>query len=984
MFSGKMVRPRYIIALLMALCTLAAHAAGVQLQDGRGRFPDGRGRYEGAFVVTQADGLGGESVYRIMRDHAGRLWMTTMSSLSTYNGKRILTYKFQDANTAGAGAGNSRPRIISLCESASHTIFVGTSKGVYALPYGGNTLECVVPDVENVENIMADGNTIYIGAKDGLHIYDGKHAKKVDMGQLNYLEYLPRHFQKTTGGASGNIIWFSTRYCLYAYNPATGALKNRKIAAMLPYNTILGDFAFCGNKLYVGTKNNGLFVMDRIYDAVGATLTNPRKVEGVGHVISSIKPCGGDNTGKICVATEGSGAYVVDAATSTVVEHYGTGEEGDHHIPTDVVNCFERTSDGVNLFGFTRYGFGYTYYSANLFKTYSCGSFSTKGLDVRSFCHSGNEYLIGTQRGFYYANDATGETQYVLPSETEGGHIVVDIQRYNGQYYIGTFDGGLSVFNPKTRTLRRQSLHPLLSYNTIGAMQTTPDGSFWVGSSEGLFVVDKSGAVRRYCEQNSRLGGGMVRSVVFDQAGNAWISTGSGLYLYAASSHSFENSIFPQGFFHANTHLYLSIGHQHTIYASDMNKVYYTDEKMTRFGEMPIPQKVSEEVCRQFLDDRQGSFWMATEKGLFRSDYQFGDIRHYGYSEGISGTNTNKLYLEPDGTLWVCTSDGLAYTNIRRLTGAHNAAGAASGKPYHAQLYNIRKGGQLLDLGEETIINDERSLSLAWNITSAILSFLPILPDYSKQSGRLYEYKLDGEDDWQLLLDGEEATVRSLLPGRHHLLLRLAGQASTESDFTITVLPSWLAVAEFIALLVALFLLLSWHRYRKDTRVLLEERNEIEGALLESEQQRQDAELQADELQATGEPQKYSRVKLNEDECASIVRRMREYIEKNKIYTNPELKMSDLAKELGVSSSKLSQVFNLYVKENYYDFINRYRLDEFKRLIDTGEHKRFTLTAISEKCGFKKSSFFSTFRKVEGMTPSEYLAEYLAGHLKNK
>jgi AraC-like DNA-binding protein len=71
--------------------------------------------------------------------------------------------------------------------------------------------------------------------------------------------------------------------------------------------------------------------------------------------------------------------------------------------------------------------------------------------------------------------------------------------------------------------------------------------------------------------------------------------------------------------------------------------------------------------------------------------------------------------------------------------------------------------------------------------------------------------------------------------------------------------------------------------------------------------------------------------------------------------------------------AKLSYVFSMYLKENYYEFVNRYRLERFKQLIAEKAYKRFTLTALSEQCGFKKSSFFSTFRRVEGMTPTEYL-----------
>lgn len=63
----------------------------------------------------------------------------------------------------------------------------------------------------------------------------------------------------------------------------------------------------------------------------------------------------------------------------------------------------------------------------------------------------------------------------------------------------------------------------------------------------------------------------------------------------------------------------------------------------------------------------------------------------------------------------------------------------------------------------------------------------------------------------------------------------------------------------------------------------------------------------------------------------------------------------------------------MYLKKNYYEFINSYRLKEFKRLVAEGACSKYTITALSEKCGFKKSSFFSTFRKEERMTPAEYL-----------
>jgi AraC-like DNA-binding protein len=63
----------------------------------------------------------------------------------------------------------------------------------------------------------------------------------------------------------------------------------------------------------------------------------------------------------------------------------------------------------------------------------------------------------------------------------------------------------------------------------------------------------------------------------------------------------------------------------------------------------------------------------------------------------------------------------------------------------------------------------------------------------------------------------------------------------------------------------------------------------------------------------------------------------------------------------------------MYVHQNYYDFINSYRLEEFKRRLADKAYSRYTLIALSEQCGFKKSSFFSTFKKMMGITPAEYL-----------
>ena len=412
-------------------------------------------------------------------------------------------------------------------------------------------------------------------------------------------------------------------------------------------------------------------------------------------------------------------------------------------------------------------------------------------------------------------------------------------------------------------------------------------------------------------------------------------------------------------------------------------QIFYTNPAMTRFGQLEMPNEFVGSKCYGFLDDMKGYYWIATDQGLYRLNYQMQDLQHFGYGEGLMCQFINSVDKDAKGDVWVATSNGLMEVNRQALESwlRHN--------PYHIALYDIRRGSDLMEYALEDHANDEHSISIHWNTLSEKLSFRILLQDYARLYGRLYQYKMEGDKEWRSVSDGKDVEITHLLPGIHQLKVRLAGAPATERTYQITVLPSWLAILELIILIAAIILLLMWRNYHKNTKVLLDERNEIEGALMEIEQEKaqleeqQDLENEAEEnehLESDVEEtigktatQKYARVKVDEKEFADIVERMKAYIEEKRCYTNPDLKMSDLAEVLGLSSSKLSQVFSLYVKENYYEFINRYRLEEFKRLIAEGKYKKYTLTALSEKCGFKKSSFFSTFRRVEGMTPTEYL-----------
>lgn len=97
-------------------------------------------------------------------------------------------------------------------------------------------------------------------------------------------------------------------------------------------------------------------------------------------------------------------------------------------------------------------------------------------------------------------------------------------------------------------------------------------------------------------------------------------------------------------------------------------------------------------------------------------------------------------------------------------------------------------------------------------------------------------------------------------------------------------------------------------------------------------------------------------------------------MEEKRPFVNPDLKIADLAKAVDTSSYSLSFLFNQFLNQSYYDFVNEYRIAEFKKMANDARYAKYTLTALAELCGFSsRASFFRTFKKSTGITPNEYI-----------
>jgi len=118
---------------------------------------------------------------------------------------------------------------------------------------------------------------------------------------------------------------------------------------------------------------------------------------------------------------------------------------------------------------------------------------------------------------------------------------------------------------------------------------------------------------------------------------------------------------------------------------------------------------------------------------------------------------------------------------------------------------------------------------------------------------------------------------------------------------------------------------------------------------------------------------KYEKSNLTSKRAEEYLERLLSCMETEKPYIDGALTLQKLAEKLSIPPSHLSQIINERLEQNFFDFINSYRVKEVQRLFGDPSKKHYALLAIAVEVGFNsKSTFSSAFKKYANMTPSEF------------
>ncbi|MCP4155641.1 MAG: helix-turn-helix domain-containing protein [bacterium] len=374
----------------------------------------------------------------------------------------------------------------------------------------------------------------------------------------------------------------------------------------------------------------------------------------------------------------------------------------------------------------------------------------------------------------------------------------------------------------------------------------------------------------------------------------------------------------------------------------------FSGEKGFSFKNVP---GLEDKQLYQGLEDEYGCLWLGSDKGIIRLKKK--DLEDYAAGKGDWLTPT--VFTTKDGMLKL----NCAYS-------ANNSILKTSGGKFW---FATNKGICIIDpakiiidkhppnvIIEAVTVDKKRSL-----VSQKILSLKDIkeiafrftAPTFISPGSTHFKYRLEGlEEKWQTLPLRERRKIvyHSLSPGSYRFRV-IAGNRfgiwnTTGASTAFEILPPFYATFWF------------W------TIILLLAAAGIGGGLMW---------FKKSYIRKPTPASSYENTKPDPVESKKALRKLTHLMEMEKIYRDDNLSSKILAEKLHVSVHFLSRLLNEHMGNSFYELVNGYRIEEVKARLSDPAEADMPILNIAYDAGFStKSSFNRYFRKITGLTPSQF------------
>lgn len=448
--------------------------------------------------IDEHNGLLHNSVYSIMQDHLGYMWIGTPNGLQRYDGLRFKNYEKQ-------------------LQALSYSIPIKT---IYEDKENNIWLTC---------GDIACLNPINNTAK----IYNGK----------SFFENAQQEFVPYTDYQ--NNLWILSKYSLYYQDSLTGKMVLYGMTTPKPSST-LGNFIYydSSRKCTWVTNYQNLMMFDektkKIYTPYNNPVNDPLLKAFTGKQISFIMI---DSKQNIWGAEWGSSIYKYDASQKTCRQYQTIKQLSQNRVAKKIKEnittlCMYEDSHGTVWVGNDHNGLFRYNKDKNNMEIISGKDNHQQGLqyNYNFICitedHDGNLWL-GTDKGInifnpydnYFYNIKHEENN---PASLPKNEITSFLQTSSHSIFMGTWGGGFSVYDSLVNFKKTIVPKGPYEYPLIWCFTENDDNTIWAGAQHGYIHIYDSYTGRLKTIHPSEMENKTIRCMKKDNAGNIWFGLHNG------------------------------------------------------------------------------------------------------------------------------------------------------------------------------------------------------------------------------------------------------------------------------------------------------------------------------------------------------------------------------------------------------------------------------------------------------------------------
>lgn len=419
--------------------------------------------------------------------------------------------------------------------------------------------------------------------------------------------------------------------------------------------------------------------------------------------------------------------------------------------------------------------------------------------------HSDGNLWVGSSNGLSVLTPQ-GWQQIALPERAKS--VLSLAERDDGSVFIGTYGGGLLQWKDG-QVMQQWTVQEGLLANTISTILTRRNGDIWLGSFNGINVINAAGSVADIL--NDKPEAQLTIAFYEDEDHTIWVGTGRGVLRYHDEHFEFIDLSAANG---ANYVFDIEAIDGWLWMATDRGLVRFNRDDLS-YTAVGIRHGLAVDKLFQVQADHHGYLWLTSNRGAMRVNYAdvnrfmdnglSGRLNHvdwYRESDGMVSSQANggsnpAIAIDSHGMLWIPTAHGLVMTDPSRIDGYTEAAPPTL-------IEQVMIDNQPVNLGAQTL----QSSSGAITIEYAGIGF--IVPERIEYHTRLIGF----DNQWRHRGRQTIAEFTNLAPGIYQFEVNASynnGRSSgAVAQVTFTVLPKfwqqywfWLLVGLGVVLVIA-------------------------------------------------------------------------------------------------------------------------------------------------------------------------------------